>query len=366
MKEKEEKYLQEVYFNPKYAGAFTGPDKLFRFIQKDGKYNISKKAVKKWIQSQEVYTTNRTVFHKINRRKVISPYIDYLWDADCASFRDYSKFNDGMGYFCLVIDIASRFVWTQAIQTPSGQEIKKVFENIFKTKRKPEHLRTDQGSEFSNTVMKKVFKHNKIIHYVTQNVVKANYAERAIQTFKSRIFRYLRAKQTYRWVDILADVTAAYNNTFHRIIKQTPASVTKKDENELWLKSYQPSPINFSRKNIFKFNIGDIVRISKLRKPFHRYYSEHWTNELFIVQERDVKQNIPAYTLTDYANEPILGIFYEPELQRVFIDENTVYNIEKVIKTRTRNKKKESLVRWVGWPPKFDTWIPSSDIQNYK
>jgi len=98
-KEEKEEYLQNIYYNPENAGSFSGPDKLYRFIQKDGKKSISFKDVKMWIQSQEVYTTNRLVKQKIERRKVIVPYIDYMWDIDTASLRNYSDDNDGIWLF---------------------------------------------------------------------------------------------------------------------------------------------------------------------------------------------------------------------------------------------------------------------------
>jgi len=367
MEEEQEEYLRSIYFNPKVPGSYSGPEKLFRFIQKDGKFKIPLKKIKKWIQSQEVYTTNRLVKQKINRRKVIAPYIDYMWDIDTASLRDYSDKNDNFGYFILIIDIMSRFIWTHAIKTPSASEAKKTLENIFKTKRIPDKIRSDKGTEFSNKTIKNLFKKYNITHFVTHNEVKANYAERGIQTIKGKIMRFLRAKQSHRWIEALPSITNSYNQSFHRSIKKIPASVSKKDENELWetlyLKQKKQPP---SKRKVYKFEIGDFVRISKLRKPFQRYYSEHWTNEIFIILKRNFKQYIPTYTLSDYADDPIEGIFYENELQKVYADENTVYNIEEVVKKRKRKNKSESLIKWMGWPSKFNTWIPSENIQYYK
>ena len=141
--------------------------------------------------------------------------------------RDYSDENEGFGYFLLAIDIMSRFVWCQPMLTPSGEEVEKAFKNIFKDGRFPERIRTDQGTEFSNETVQDFFKSYEIEHFVTQNEVKANYAERAIQTIKGKIMRYIRAKQSLKWVDQLEKFTLSYNNTIHRSIKQTPASVTK-------------------------------------------------------------------------------------------------------------------------------------------
>jgi len=242
--------------------------------------------------------------------------------------------------------------------------VKKALENIFSSDRIPEKIRSDKGTEFVNKTVQKLFKSHNILHFVTENEVKANYAERGIQSIKGKIMRFLRAKQSHRWVDELSSITRSYNNSYHRSIKRSPASISKKDENELWETLYNNKRQPPNHRKVFKFEIGDIVRISRLRKAFQRYYSEHWTNEVFIIKSRNFKQYIPAYSLTDYADEDITGIFYENELQKVYVDENTVYNIEKVIKTR--NKKSESLVKWMGWPVKFNTWIPTEDILDYK
>ena len=366
MNKKQEDYLENIYYNPKSVVSFSGPDKLFRFVKKNKKFNITRKNIIKWIQSQENYTTNRLVELKFKRRRVIAPFIDYMWDSDTASLNDYRKENGGMGYFVVIIDIMSRYVWTQSVKTPNGREVRAFFEKVFKTKRIPEKVRTDKGTEFSNEIMEKFFEKYNVHHFVTQNEVKANYAERVIRTLKGRLFRYMRAKQTHKWVDELPAITAGYNNTYHRSIKRTPASVTKKDENELWKELYKSLPLPKEKKKTFKFEIGDLVRISKLRKTFQRYYSEHWTNEVFIIKGRVMVEYIAVYTLTDYANDPIIGTFYEKELQKVYITEDTTFNIEKVEEERIEKGVEESLIKWIGWPEKFNTWIATKEIIDYK
>ena len=363
-----ENYLRNIYFDPQKPASFSGVNKLYDYVKQEGEFNIRREEVEKWLQSQEVHTTNRLVKQNIKRRRVIVPNIDYMWDADVANLKDFSKQNNGIGYFLLVIDIMSRFVWCEPLKSPSGPNVKQAFINIFEEGRKPVNLRTDKGSEFNNELMQKLFKEGNINHFVTQNEVKANYAERAIQTVKGKIMRYLRAKQSHKWSDQLGNVTFSYNNTVHRSIKQKPASVTKEDENRLWKHLYlknHPLP-NKKKKKFFKFNIGEVVRISRLRHPFQRYYSDHWTTEFFYIHTRDFKQFIPAYTLKDYFGDPITGMFYEPELQRIYVDENTVYKIEKIEDTRTVRRKKESQIKWMGWPKKFNSWIPSSEVKDYK
>ena len=41
--------------------------------------------------------------------------------------------------------------------------------------------------------------------------------------------------------------------------------------------------------------------------------------------------------------------------------------IEKVIRKRTTDKgEQEGLVKWQGWPQRFNTWIPASDLERVK
>ena len=67
----------------------------------------------------------------------------------------------------------------------------------------------------------------------------------------------------------------------------------------------------------------------------------------------------------DWDDESVEGTFYEQEIQAVNVDQSTEYHIEKILKRRTRNKRKEVLVRWLHWPQKYDSWILESDVKDY-
>ena len=77
-----------------------------------------------------------------------------------------------------------------------------------------------------------------------------------------------------------------------------------------------------------------------------------------------MNQNIPMYKLKDYNNEVIESYFYELELQKAYIDTDVVYKIEKIIKKRKQNRISEVLMKWKGWPSKFNSWIPECDLQD--
>ena len=363
---KYEDYLASIYYNPTHAGAYGGVEKLYRAVRKEGKFVLGRAKIRDWLLKQEDYAVHRETMSKFKRRRVVAPFVDYQWDVDTANMTFYRKNNDGYAYFALAIDILSKFIWTVPLRTTTGQEMAQAFKHMFASGRKPTHIRTDQGTEYVNKNVKALLKKEGVNFFVTHNVVKASYAERAIKTIKSRLVRYMTHKQVHRWIDILPKVTQSYNQTYHRSIKRSPQSVKPTDSVELWKRQYDTIPLSDSNKRRgfvvgkFKYKVGDLVRVSFLRRPFQREYDERWSRELFVVNQRFMSDNIPQYRLKDYDGEVVSGTFYQNQMRKAY--EQNVYLVEKVLRTRTKRGQKQLLVRWRGWPAKYDSWVGEEDV----
>ena len=115
------------------------------------------------------------------------------------------------------------------------------------------------------------------------------------------------------------------------------------------------------RKVKFKFQIGDQVRISKQRRTFKKGYLPSWTEELFVVTKR-IARDPPVYRMKDLMGEDIKGIFYGKELQKV-LKTDDVFRVEKVVEERTRKGKKEYIIKWMGYPDKFNSWVAEADLK---
>ncbi len=76
-----------------------------------------------------------------------------------------------------------------------------------------------------------------------------------------------------------------------------------------------------------------------------------------------MRDGLPVYQLEDYSGEDIEGTFYEAELQLVSMPE--VFRIEKILHRRKVRGQKQSLVRWAGWPQKYDSWLNDQELKNY-
>lgn len=86
-------------------------DKLFRYVQQEGKYNISKYKVRNWLQRQEPCSLQRPLRRHYRRNKVVVAGIDDQWDADLMDMTKFKKENDGVQFVPLVIDIFSKYLW---------------------------------------------------------------------------------------------------------------------------------------------------------------------------------------------------------------------------------------------------------------
>ena len=95
------------------------------------------------------------------------------------------------------LSLHSRYVWTVPLRDKSGNEVVRAFTKISK-ERVPEVVRSDKGTEFLGHKVQNLFKSHLIRHFVTQNEVKANYAERAIKTINGKIYKYFTYKHNLK------------------------------------------------------------------------------------------------------------------------------------------------------------------------
>lgn len=287
-----------------------------------------------------------------NRRRTIIKGLDDLWQIDLAQLDQYSSFNRKFKYIMVVIDCFSKMVWAHALKSKNAVEVANGFKSILKSSspRKPNNLQSDQGKEFFNKHFAELMKNHKINHYNTYSNKKASIVERVIRTLKENLFKYFSLNGSYKWIDILPQTIENYNNTKHRTTGMKPVDINKQNEQDV-LPTYSFLKI----ANIPKFSLGDVVRISKEKYVFKKGYTPNWTTELFkIVKIRTT--NPTTYHLTDMSGRPILGCFYEHELQKT--NQSNIYLVEKVL----RKRGKKVYVKWLGFDSSHNSWIDTINL----
>ena len=114
-------------------------------------------------------------------------------------------------------------------------------------------------------------------------------------------------KNTKRYIDVLQDLVDSYNRSKHRSIGMAPKDVTGN------LINSKETPKTYMAH---KFKLGGRVRIPLEKTTFSRGYTPNWTTEYFYMSEL-LLTDPPTYKIKDGDGEPIIGSYYEPELQAV-------------------------------------------------
>ena len=301
---------------------------------------------------------------KFKRSKVISLGIDDVWGADLVDMQEWEAQNDGYKYMLNVVDVFSRFAWSEPLKTKSAKEVLDAFKKIVSEAHKPPiRFWVDQGTEFYNSSMKAYLKKTGTVMYSTFGEHKVANVERFNRTLKTVMWKEFTRKSTRRWITMLPGLIKSYNNTVHRslfgLTPQKAYSFDKKQETALWTKQYGDA-INERGQSKPKFAIGDTVRISRSKNIFEKGYLPNWSNELFqivsIIHDEPIR-----YKIKDLhgSGEVLEGSFYTEELQKVKYPD--VWLVDEVLKRRTVKGTKQLFVRWLGLSKKYDSWINEAD-----
>ena len=371
MNQQAEDFLKSLYLNPTQPASYQGPQKLFAAVQRDGRFRLTYEQIKKWVRQFESYSLNQRIKKNFQRNRVTVTGIDAQWDIDLASFIPYADENDGFKYLFCAIDIFSRYAWVETMKDKSGTNVIPAFRKILADGRKPRTVRSDAGKEFTSIAFTTFMKREKINFFTTHNDTQANYVERFIKTIKNKIFRYMTDQNTSRYVDILPDLVKSYNHSFHSGVQMEPINVNRGNEKKLYWQMYWPrtSHSDAMRKHKnrrFTFEVGDKVRISKTKRAFDREYSERWSREIFQIKSRFFREDIPVYRIEDWFNDLLKGSFYQSELQKVESNAQDLFDVEEILDYKGRGRNRQALVKWKGWPKKFNSWQPASNVVHKK
>ena len=137
---------------------------------------------------------HKSITKNFSKRKVISNGIDNIWAADLVEMQKFSKWNKGIKYLLMVIDVFSKYGRMKPLKDNKTESVSKAFKEIFKkSKRKPQMLWTDKGSEFVSKHFKEFLNKTGIQLYHTENEEKSSVVERWNRTMKNKMWKMFTA-----------------------------------------------------------------------------------------------------------------------------------------------------------------------------
>ena len=349
-KKKIKRDLLAVYKDPAASGNLGG---VQRFAEAQG---ISVKKAKTLLEKDLGYTLHKPRRQRFKTLPVVAEGLDHQWVADLVEVQTLSKYNRGYRYLLTVIGVVSKYAWVQPLKDKTGVQLVKAFEKILKTGRRPIQLQMDRGKEFYNKTFQQFLEKEKIHHFSTEGDAKASVVERFNRTLKTRMYRYFTSPNTLRYEDVLQSLMRGYNATKHGSIGIPPKDVTIKNERRVWQRLYRRRLKPIRKKP--RFRVGDRVRLNKKHRTFKKGYLPGWTEEVFTV-DRVMRGPVNTYKIRELDDTPLQGTFYEQDLQKVYMDDDAMFRIEKVLK----RQKGQALVKWKGWPDKYNSWVAIKDLK---
>lgn len=312
MEEYRDSILRSIYFTPESGGSLGGSKNLWMEAKKVlPKLKLTE--VKDWLNNHETYSLFKQVKRRFPRLKTLVNDIDEQWQIDLMDVSWFSKHNDGTRFLLVVIDVLSRYAWVRPLKTKDGKSVADAMKSILK-ERVPTKIQSDMGKEFLNRNFNSLMKEYKINHFTTtDDQVKCALVERLNRTLRGRIYRFMHANDTKRYIDSLDSIVKGYNKSYHRTIRMAPESVNEDNLGQV-LKNIMGSEKKINRKAL---KVGDFVRIQKWKGTFEKGSTANWTREVFrIVKVKKTPQTV-VYRLEDLNREPITSVHYPEEVQKV-------------------------------------------------
>ena len=341
--------LKRRYRDPTKPGSLGG---AARFAKAQG---ITVGRAKRILQHELGYTLHKPTRRRFPTSRVLVFGPDEQWAADLVDVQKLKRDNKGTNYLLTVVDVFSKYAWVVPIKRKTGPLMAQALANLFKTsKRTPQKLQTDDGKEFYNKHVTKVLKEHGTHHFSTAGDTKASVVERFNRTFKQRLYRYMTTYNTVKYLTVLPKLVSGYNASFHRSIGMAPRDVNQSNAEEVWETLYDDK----KKKKKSDLKVGDRVRLNKKHRTFQKAYLPGWTEEVFVIVRVDLDGNVPTYRITEWDDTPIKGTFYAQDLQKVIVTDDDLFRIDSVV----RRKKDKVLVRWKGWPSKYNSWIDKKDL----
>ncbi len=343
--------MHDLYYNTKQYTAYGSAYLLYKAAKKIYP-NITENNVKKWLLKQDIFSLHAPVRKHFKRRKTLAKGLYYQMQMDLVDMRKFKGKNRNYMYLLTAIDVFNRKGFAIPIRSKSNEHVLEGLKKLFADYPYVKKIQTDQGTEFFGHKVREYMKRHNMHHFFTSSDTKSSLVERFNRTLKNRMFKYFTANKTTHYLDVIEDLVKAYNNRKHRSIGMAPNQVTPTNERKVW--DYQYGSYVKGQYNVkFKYNVGDIVRISTKANQFKKGYLPNYNEEYFTVHQR-TPSSPPTYKLIDQKGDVIIGSFYEQELHRVIPVEGKYI----VIKRRKRKGIKESLIHYIGKPEDDQEWIP--------
>lgn len=305
--------MDKIYMNPAHPSSFGGINSLYSAV----KTKSTKAKVVKYLKKNATYRKFKKNKTKFRRARIYTTSIGVCFQGDIFDFQSLGRYNDSYRYILLIVDCLSRMIYARPVKRKTAAYMAEAMSSIFSeiksngTLAPRSTLGTDLGSEFWNEAVDKVYEVFDIAHFALRPVHKAALAESSGGILKQRVYRYLHAYNTMRWVDKLDDFVRAKNNRPNRSLGMAPSEINYENQSKVFDKLYPDKPDTKEAP----LAIGTKVQLALDSLPFAKAYHGHFGDQMYAIKRQHDHNGIFRYTIEDLSDgQEISGTYYGHEL----------------------------------------------------
>ena len=217
---------------------------------------------------------------------VIAYEINEIWSIDVAYVDKLAKYNNGVKYLLVAVDVLLRFLRVVPRRSKSAPDAAKAFEKMIE-KVQPQNVWSDKGTEFKEAFKNLCVKRG-IATYTTASETKSAFAERNIRSLKNIMYKHMENKCTYHYISKLSQFVSTINSRVNRVTKLAPNKVTKKHEPHLRCLAAEQSSkfVKNTKVSVIKFGWPNKIYHSKrvINKVSRTKYLQKWKLQRSTIQ----------------------------------------------------------------------------------
>ncbi len=313
-----EALLKKLYYDPKSPCSFGGVDSIFREAKRTKNLtNVTRKKVQEFLRAQKTYTKHAWVRKNFCRNPIWAYGLNDVWFADLHSIENLQYQNRRKKFLFIVIDAFSHFIYCQPLKNKAGPTVLKGFKEIVaRAAATPSKFVTDSGTEFINRAFQQYLTENDVQFIPTRPPLKASMAEQAGKLLKRKIWRFMTANKTKKFIDYLQDFVDSLNARKLKSLNGiAPKDVKPENQMEIYEKRY--GKYRNKKNTNFKFPLGSYVCLAKKWEAFTKGFWPGYSDEIYVIDGHVPHYPREKYRLTDLLGNRISGTYYAEELTAV-------------------------------------------------
>ncbi len=172
-----------------------------------------------------------------------------------------------------------------------------------------------------NRNFKQYLMDNSVLSIAARPPLKASMAEPGGKLLKRKIWRYITARKSKKFIDELPSLVCSLNSRPMAVLGgRAPKDVTLKNQMDIYYRRYGKYRNRKTRN--FKFLPGTYVRLANKRDPFAKAFLPGFSEEVYVIDAQIPHYPKGKYRLKDLLGNQIAYTYYEEELTEVRIPEH--------------------------------------------